>query len=256
MVQNFRQNEILDIVKKQGKVTVDGLSKSFNVTVQTIRKDLNELCDNGILRRVHGGAIMASGIENIGYEERRALASDAKDAIAKICVQHIPDGASLFLNIGTSTEAVARALLKHNNLMVITNNLNVANILGNGSNFEVIVAGGILRRADGGLVGEVTADFMRQFKVDYAVIGTSALDEDGDLLDFDFREVKVSQAIIHNARKAFLVSDHSKFERTAPVKIVSLTELDMFFTDKQPSVGVSKLCNEADVTIEIVSHSN
>ncbi|MBL1422640.1 MAG: DeoR/GlpR transcriptional regulator [Alphaproteobacteria bacterium] len=250
MVQNFRQSEILDIVQKQGKVTVDGLSKSFNVTVQTIRKDLNELCDSGILRRVHGGAIMASGIENIGYEERRALASDAKDAIAKICVQHIPDGASLFLNIGTSTEAVARALLKHNNLMVITNNLNVANILGNGSNFEVIVAGGILRRADGGLVGEVTADFMRQFKVDYAVIGTSALDEDGDLLDFDFREVKVSQAIIHNARKAFLVSDHSKFERTAPVKIVSLTELDMFFTDKRPSATVCKLCDEANVIIE------
>ncbi|MBL1240971.1 MAG: DeoR/GlpR transcriptional regulator [OCS116 cluster bacterium] len=252
MVQNFRQSEILDIVQKQGKVTVDGLSKSFNVTVQTIRKDLNELCDSGILRRVHGGAIMASGIENIGYEERRALASDAKEAIAKICVQHIPDGASLFLNIGTSTEAVARALLKHNNLMVITNNLNVANILGNGSNFEVIVAGGILRRADGGLVGEVTADFMRQFKVDYAVIGTSALDEDGDLLDFDFREVKVSQAIIHNARKAFLVSDHSKFERSAPVKIVSLTELDMFFTDKLPSATVCKLCDEAQVVIKTI----
>lgn len=252
MVQNFRQSEILDIVRKQGKVTVEGLSKSFDVTVQTIRKDLNELCDSGILRRVHGGAIMASGIENIGYEERRALASEAKDAIAGICVQHIPDGASLFLNIGTSTEAVARALLKHSNLMVITNNLNVANILGNGSNFEVIVAGGILRRADGGLVGEVTADFMRQFKVDYAVIGTSALDEDGDLLDFDFREVKVSQAIIHNARKAFLVADHSKFERTAPVKIVSLTELDMFFTDQQPSATVCQLCDEAKVIIETV----
>ncbi|MBL1421801.1 MAG: DeoR/GlpR transcriptional regulator [Alphaproteobacteria bacterium] len=250
MVQSFRQREILDIVQKQGKVTVDGLSKSFNVTVQTIRKDLNELCDSGVLRRVHGGAIMASGIENIGYEERRALASEAKDAIAQICVQHIPNGASLFLNIGTSTEAVARALLKHKNLMVITNNLNVANILGNGSDFEVIVAGGILRRADGGLVGEVTADFMRQFKVDYAVIGTSALDEDGDLLDFDFREVKVSQAIIHNARKAFLVSDHSKFERTAPVKIVSLTELDMFFTDQQPSAVVCQLCDAANVIIE------
>lgn len=250
MVQNFRQNEILDIVKKQGKVTVDGLSKSFKVTVQTIRKDLNELCDSGILTRVHGGAIMASGVENIGYEERRSLASDAKDAIAKLCVKHIPDGASLFLNIGTSTEAVARALLKHNNLMVITNNLNVANILGNGSNFEVIVAGGVLRRADGGLVGEVTADFMRQFKVDYAVIGTSALDEDGDLLDFDFREVKVSQAIINNARKTFLVADHGKFERSAPVKIVSLTQLDMFFTDQQPPETVKQLCNHSQVIIE------
>lgn len=253
MVRSFRQNEIIDIARKQNKVTVDGLAKSFQVTVQTIRRDLNELCDSAVLTRVHGGAIMASGVKNIGYNERRELAPQAKEAIAKICVEHIPDGASLFLNIGTSTEAVARALLKHSNHMVITNNLNVANILGSGSDFEVIVAGGILRRADGGLVGEVTADFMRQFKVDYAVIGTSALDEDGDLLDFDFREVKVSQAIVNNARHAFLVSDASKFERSAPVKIVSMAALDMFFTDKMPPPKVVNFCQENDVIIQTVS---
>lgn len=251
MVHSFRQEEILEIVRADGKVTVDGLAKKFNVTVQTIRKDLNELCDSGVLTRVHGGAIMTSGVQNIGYEERRGIASAEKQAIANLCAQYIPNGASLFLNIGTSTEAVARALLSHKDLLIITNNLNVVNILGSGSNFEVIVAGGILRRADGGLVGEVTANFMNQFKVDFAVIGTSALDEDGDLLDYDFREVKVSQMILQNARKSFLVSDNSKFERSAPVKIVSLKQIDVFFTDKPPPQSVINLCDENNVNIQM-----
>lgn len=249
MVHSFRQEEILETVRKEGKVTVDGLSKSFGVTVQTIRKDLNELCGNRVLTRVHGGAIMSSGVKNIGYEERRSIAPAEKQEIADLCASKIPDGASLFLNIGTSTEAVARSLLGHKNLLVITNNLNVANILGSGSDFEVIVAGGVLRRADGGLVGEVTANFMNQFKVDFAVIGASALDEDGDLLDFDFREVKVSQSILQNARKSYLVSDNSKFERTAPVKIVSLKQIDVFFTDKLPPLPVIDLCRQNEVEI-------
>ncbi|NRA89467.1 MAG: DeoR/GlpR transcriptional regulator [Rhizobiales bacterium] len=252
MVQNFRHNEILDIARNKGKVTVDNLAQHFDVTVQTIRRDLNDLCDSGNLTRVYGGAVIASGVKNIAYEERRALASDEKSGIAHLCAKHIPDGASLFLNIGTSTEAVAQALLNHKNLMVITNNMNVANILAKGSDFEVIVAGGVLRRSDGGLVGEVAADFMSQFKVDYAVVGASALDEDGDLLDFDFREVKVSQAIIRNARKTFLVADNSKFNRSAPVKIISLTELDMFFTDILPSDKVVELCKNSKVKIETV----
>ena len=115
------------------------------------------------------------------------------------------------MNIGTTTEAVARALLKHRNLMVITNNLNVANILATSPNSEVIVAGGILRRADGALVGDVTAEFIGQFKVDYAIISSAAVDPDGSLLDYDFREVRVAQAIIKNARKSYLVADHTKF---------------------------------------------
>jgi len=253
MALNFRQNEILNIARKQGKVTVDGLAESFNVTVQTIRRDLTELCNSSALTRVHGGAVIPSGVENIDYEQRVEIASEAKTSIAQECVKHIPNGASLFLNIGTSTEAVARALLNHEGLMVITNNMNVANILATGSDFEVIIAGGILRRSDCGLVGEVTAEFMRQFKVDYAVIGTSALDEDGDLLDFDFREVKVSQVIIRNARKTFLVADSSKFERSAPVKIASLAELDSFFTDINPPESVLQLCESSGVKVKVAA---
>jgi DeoR family transcriptional regulator, glycerol-3-phosphate regulon repressor len=244
MAQNFRQNEILDLAKQQGKVVVEDLAAHFDVTVQTIRRDLTELCDAGKLTRVYGGAILRSGVANIGYEDRRNLMAEEKDRIARLCAAEIPDEASLFLNIGTTTEAVARALLEHRNLMVVTNNLNVANILAANPTTEVVVAGGVLRRPDGGLVGDVTLEIVKHFKVDFAVIGTSALDEEGDLLDFDFREVRVSQAILKQARRTFLVADHTKFERTAPVRIASLADVDAFFTDAPPPPAVRQRCRE------------
>lgn len=251
MAQNFRQTEILKLARDQGKVVVEDLAAHFAVTLQTIRRDLTDLCDGGELTRVYGGAIIASGVVNIGYEERRALNADEKDRIGRLCAEAIPHEASLFLNIGTSTEAVARALLGHRNLLVVTNNLNVANILAANASAEVIVAGGVLRRADAGLVGDVTLDMVRHFKVDFAVIGTSGLDEDGDLLDFDFREVRVSQAIIKQARRSFLVADRSKFHRAAPVRIASLAEIDIFFTDADPPDSVQTLCRDWGTTIAI-----
>ncbi|MGR3469448.1 MAG: DeoR/GlpR family DNA-binding transcription regulator [Paracoccus sp. (in: a-proteobacteria)] len=244
MSQTFRQPEILDIARRDGKVTVEGLAGHFGVTLQTIRRDLAELADAGQLERVHGGAILPSGVANIGYEERRVLHHDAKTAIARACAVEIPDNIALFLNIGTSTEAVARELLGHANLMVVTNNMNVANILAANPGCEVIVTGGHLRRADGGLVGTLAAETIRQFKFDLAVIGCSALDRDGDLLDFDIREVGVSQAILRQSRRTFLVADHSKFARSAPARIASLAELDCLFTDRPLPPDLARSCDE------------
>ncbi len=251
MVQNFRHGEILALAREEGKVTVESLAIRFDVTAQTIRRDLGELCEQGHLARVHGGAVIPSNVVNLGYEDRRVVAAEAKAAIGRLCAAAIPNGVSLFINIGTSTEAVARALLQHRDLMVITNNINVANILAPSPGCEIIVAGGILRRADGGLVGEVTADFIRRFKVDYAIIGVSALDEDGALLDYDYREVRVSQEIIANARRTYLVADHGKFARSAPVRIANLADLDGFFTDAEPPGPVRTLCEAAGVALRL-----
>ena len=235
-------------------MTVDGLAARFDVTPQTIRRDLTELCSDGVLSRVHGGAVLVSGQANIGYETRRGMAEDQKRAIGRICARAIPNDCSLFINIGTTTEAVAAQLLDHRGLMAITNNLNVANILAQNAECEVVVAGGLLRRSDGGLVGEATEDFFQRFKVDYAIIGASALDEDGALLDFDMREVRVAQSIIANARQTWLVSDVTKFARTAPVRITDIGHLDGFFTDTAPPESVRALCEEHGVSLHIADH--
>jgi len=251
--QSIRQSEILQIIRSEGQVTVDELVARFSVAAQTIRRDLTELDEAGKVRRVHGGAMLPSSIANIGYKERRSLHSLEKQAIAALCARDIPEGSSVFLNIGTSTEAVAHELLHHRDLMVVTNNLNVANILAANPDCAVIVAGGQLRRSDGGLVGTLTRRAISQFKVDLAVIGCSALDADGDLLDFDIQEVSVSQTIIHQSRKVFLVADQSKFARTAPARIASLAEIDTLYTDHAVEETLARRCAEWGVRIEVAS---
>jgi DeoR family transcriptional regulator, glycerol-3-phosphate regulon repressor len=249
MTPSMRQAKIVELARQQGEVTVESLVAAFAVTPQTIRKDLNVLCDRGALKRTHGGAMHPSGVENVEYEARRQMAPAEKRAIGKAAAALIPDHASLFINIGTTTEAVSQALSEHRGLMVITNNINVANHLRVVPNTEVVIAGGVVRPSDGGIVGEAAVDFIRQFKVDFAVIGVSAIDPDGALLDFDFREVKVAQAIIANARHVILVADQSKFTRTAPVRIGHLSQAHSFITDACPLASIRKVCAEGGIRL-------
>ena len=251
LVVNFRQREILNLARKDGKVTVDGLAQHYDVTVQTIRRDLTELTDRGQLERVHGGAIIASGVVNMIYEERRRLNAEGKKAMAKSCAQSIPNGASVFMNIGTSTEAVAQCLLDHENLLVVTNNLNIANTLKVNNSCEIILSSGILRRIDGGLVGGLAVELVKQFKFDFAILGCSAIDTDGDLLDFDGQEIMVSQAAVKQSRQVIVVSDHLKFKRTAPLKFCSLNDVDKLFTDMQLTPKLMDDCKKWDTAVVV-----
>lgn len=246
-----RQQEILRLARELGQVEVDDLSARFEVSPQTIRKDLNELCEAGVLQRFHGGAMAPSGIANVAYEARRQLATDAKRRIGVRTAALIPDGSSLLVNIGTTTEQVAMALRARRGLMVITNNINVANILRGYTQNQVILAGGVVRHNDGGVVGEAAIDFIRQFRADYAVIGTSAIDADGSLLDYDFREVRVARAIIEGARRTILVADSMKYARSAPVRIGHISEIDHFVTDAPPPPAIARMLAENEVALEI-----
>ena len=248
-----RQHEIVTIARTSGRVDVDELAARFEVTPQTIRKDLNDLDRHGLVQRFHGGAMVTSGVANLAYDSRRLLATEAKQAIGERAAQLIPNDCSLFINIGTTTEQVARALRRHQGLMVITNNLNVAHILQGQTHIEVVVAGGVLRHSDGGIVGEAAVEFIRQFQVDYAVIGASAIDADGALLDFDYREVSVAKAIMAGSRHAVLVADSMKLSRSAPVRIGHLADLDTFVTDAPLPEPLERLCAEAGVEVVLAA---
>jgi DeoR family glycerol-3-phosphate regulon repressor len=243
-----RQTEILNIARTLGRVTVEDLSRRFEVSAQTIRKDLNELCERRSLTRVHGGAIIASGVENVAYDARRFVAAEEKRAIGAAAAALIPNGSSLFINIGTTTEEVANALTGHEDLLVITNNLNVAMALYRHPRIEVVVAGGSVRRTDGAVIGSSANSLIQQFKVDYAIIGASAVDAEGALLDFDYREVQAAQAIIANARNVILVADSTKFRRTAPVRIGHLRQVQTFVTDAL-SDALRSTCQSHGITV-------
>lgn len=246
-----RQTEILGLARSLGRVMVDDLARHFDVAVQTIRRDLSELADLGHLDRIHGGAVPRQGLVNIAYERRRKLNQAGKAAIAAACAAAIPNNASLILTLGTTTEAVAEALLQHKGLTVATNNMNVANILAKNLDCEILVAGGALRRSDGGLVGDLASDFFARLKVDIAVVGVSAIDIDGDLLDYDLAEVRVARSILTGSRRAFVVADHMKLARSAPARVGSLADAARMFTDLPLPEALAQRCKGwgTDVTI-------
>ena len=189
-----RHQALLHMLNARGYATIDELTKCFSVTPQTIRKDINTLAGQGKVQRFHGGVGMPLSTENILYEQRKKLFLPEKKAIAQMLAKHIPDGASICINLGTTTEEVAYALLGHNNLRVLTNNLNVAAIMARNPNFDVVVAGGTVRHHDHGIIGPSAENFIREFRVDYGIIGISGIDQEGNMLDFDYREVSVARA--------------------------------------------------------------
>ena len=252
MNPNPRQSLLLDEVRARGTMSVEALGEQFGVTLQTVRRDVKLLSDAGLLARFHGGVrVPSSTVENIAYRQRQQLNETAKQRIARAVAKAVPNDCSLIINIGTTTEAIARELLRHTGLRVITNNLNVAAILSDNPDCEVIVAGGVVRSRDRGIVGEVTVDFIKQFKVDIGLIGISGIEEDGSLRDFDYREVKVARAIIEHSREVWLAADHSKFNRPAMVELARLDEIDMLFTDAPPPGPFPALLAEAGVTCEV-----
>ena len=254
MTPNPRQAELLDAVRAQGALSVEALAEKFGVTLQTVRRDVQRLAEAGLLARFHGGVRLAeSTTENIAYRQRQALHSEGKTRIARAVAARVPEGCSLILNIGTTTEAVARELLHHKGLRVITNNLNVAAILSDNPDCEVIVAGGVVRARDRGIVGEATVDFISQFKVDIGLIGISGIEADGTLRDYDYREVKVARAVVEHSREVWLAADHSKFNRPAMVQLARFDEVDMLFTDAPPPGPFPALLAEAGVTCEVAA---
>ena len=247
-----RHERIIQLVKQHGYMSIDALAKELDVTPQTIRRDINMLAEEDILRRYHGGAGLGSNsVQNEDYAKRKVWNQQEKDRIASLVAEHIPNNSSLFMNIGTTVESVARSLLNHSGLKIITNNLNVASIFSGHEQFEVTIAGGTVRQRDGGIIGEATIDFIRQFKVDYAVMGISGIDEDGTLLDFDYREVRVAQAMIEHARKIFLVADHSKIGRNAVVKLGHISQVTAMFTDLQPPETLMQQIEHAGVQLHL-----
>ena len=252
MTLNPRQAQLLDEVRSLGSVSVEALAERFGVTLQTVRRDVKLLADDGLLARFHGGVrVPSSTTENIAYRQRQLLNEAAKQRIARTVARAVPEGCSLILNIGTTTEAVARELLRHKGLRVITNNLNVAAILCDNPDCEVIVAGGAVRSRDRGIIGEATVDFIAQFKVDIGLIGISGIESDGTLRDFDYREVKVARAIVGHSREVWLAADHSKFNRPAMVELARLDQLDRLYTDASPPEPFPHLLAEAGVQLTV-----
>ena len=248
-----RQRSIMGFLREHGSVHVDILSEHLQVTPQTIRRDLNQLYKLGLVQRVHGGAVIKDSVENLGYGARKILMAAEKSEIARITAGIIPDNSSMYINIGTTTERVAEFLVDHSDMLVITNNINVASTLWPSHGVEVMIAGGTVRQSDGGIVGSSTEEFINKFKLDYAVIGCSAIDDTGEFYDYDLREVHVTQSMIRHARSVIMATDSTKLERSASVIVGNLADIDTLVIDDGISDRFVEFCHQNDVQVIITN---
>jgi DeoR family transcriptional regulator, glycerol-3-phosphate regulon repressor len=246
-----RRDAIFELVRRRGFVSIEALAVQFGVTSQTIRRDIKSLCDSNLLVRHHGGAGLPSSIVNADFAARRISQLAEKEAIASAIADFVPDNATIFITIGTTMEMIARALLKRRNLRIITNNLHAAVALHPQTDFSISIVAGTVRAHNGGIVGAAAIEAISQYRVDFAIVGTGAVEEDGTLLDFYADEVAVSQAMMKNARKVLLATDHSKFNRTAVVRQGSMADISAVFTDQVPPPKILSVlqANKVDLAI-------
>jgi DeoR family glycerol-3-phosphate regulon repressor len=249
-----RQYDILRIVREQGFATIDALARQFDVSAQTIRREIIRLDALKLLQRFHGGAGVVEPAIRPAYAEKRLSQTDAKDAIGRRAAELVPDGAAVFLDVGTTVEAVARALAPRGGLTIVTNSLPAAMLLAagrpeNGPRSEIFVTGGSIHGPDGSLIGDTTQTGLARFRCDVAVIGFSGMDETGALMDFDLHKVAAKQAMIRAARMVVAVGAASKFTRSAPVRIADLPEIDRLVTDRAPPRHLSEAAEQAGTRI-------
>lgn len=249
---NPRQEQLLSLVRQGGVKSIETLAAELGVTAQTVRRDVQRLSEAGAISRFHGGVRAAgSTTENMAYQHRETLNAEAKARIGRAVAAQIPNDCSLILTVGTTTYAVARALHEHKGLRIVTNDIAVGRLLAANRDCEVHLCGGIIRARDNAVVGEAAVEFIHQFRVDLAVIGVAGIETDGSLRDFDYREVKVTEAVIAHARQVWLVADASKFERRAMVQVAHLSQVHSLFTDAAPPAHFENMLAESKVHVEI-----
>lgn len=250
-----RQSRLLEIVLARGFASLEDLAAVFQVSTQTIRRDVIRLDAAGLLQRFHGGVGAPGDRVRVGYRHKQAIAIDSKLRIGALAAGLVPDGAAIYLDVGTTIEALARELLGKPLRVVFTNNMPAALLLGGDQSVEVYVAGGQVRGADGSLVGDAAAKAMSGIAVDIAFIGCSGFAEDGSPMDFDPQKVAIKTAVLANARRAVLLADSSKFLRSALVKIAAPQSFSTLVSDAPPPTPLAGSLAAAGVAVEIAALS-
>lgn len=228
-----RQQQILAYVAERGQGSIAAFAADMAVTEQTIRRDVNRLCAQNLLRRVHGGVAAIDG-PNLQYSKRRVMNNAAKRQIGVAFAGLVADGASLAVSIGTTPELAVDALRRHSDLTLVTNNLWVAMLGCERPGWRVDLPGGTVRPSDRDILGRHVAQFFARFQVDIGLFGVAGVAADGTLLDFSDDEVEARMAIRKNCRCAVLVLDHSKFGRPAHVRGGHITDADVVICDRTP----------------------
>lgn len=247
--KEIRQQALLQWIENSHYVSLEEIAERFHVTTQTARRDIADLEHRGKVRKLHGGVSQLTPLDPVTYRQRRHDRADEKVRIAEAVVALIPDGATVFLDTGTTCEAIANALVSRERLHLVTYSLRSAAIISEKTDFTLAVPGGFVRPIDGGMFQEDTPEFIRRFKFDYAIISVSGIDDDGDLCDDDHTEVAVVSAALGQAAHKLLAVDSSKFGKRAMVKLGSVRDVTALVTNEMPAPILAGILEEANIPV-------
>lgn len=250
MMRSFeRHTTILKLLQEQDYVTIETMAQACETSPQTIRRDLSVLEGESKIQRYHGGARLLGVMPNATYEARSASHVKEKEVAARLLVQLVPDGTTLFLGGGSTLALSARHLRDRDGLTIVTNNIHAAVSLFDRVGFQLHVLGGFMRPASGSLTGDDTHRAIERFSLDLAVIGTCGIDAEGSLLEYDQSLVPPIKSMIANARETVLVADASKFNATGIVRGAHLRDIDHLVTSSKPIGAIAALLAEHSVQV-------
>jgi DeoR family glycerol-3-phosphate regulon repressor len=240
-----RQAQILEAVRSQGAVSVANLAAQFEVTHQTIRRDLRALQDRGLLQKGFGAAFASPGVARHGHDERHGTLTGVKRRLVQALEEFLTPDATIYVGLGTTFDSLHEVVERHPGLLIATPNLTVAYTCALKTDATVYVYGGYVRNKDSSVL-TVNGESRRRFKFDAAVIGASAIDDEGAVLEFDPLEVELVRDVLEQSRQVILVAHEEKFGRHAPHVVTTLASIDVLITnsDLQPagkSLGIQGL---------------
>lgn len=234
-----RHSQILDLLTVNGPMALGDLSCALGVSAETVRRDVRALAESGQATRVHGAVGLAGQMGEAPFERRMRENAAAKRRIARAAAAEIADGDSLMLDTGTTTSFLARELLGHRRLTVVTNSSDIARTLATVNGNRVFMAGGELRGDSGAALGAAALDFIRPFAVRHAIISAGAADA-GGVLDFDLQETEFARTVLSCGARRVVVCDATKFARRGFLRVVDWGGIDMLVTDSQPHADLAE----------------
>ncbi|TDT77395.1 DeoR family transcriptional regulator [Litoreibacter halocynthiae] len=250
---SHRAKEILDLITVAGgNMRIQSIATALDVSEETVRRNLKPLSEGGLVKRVHGGVYLQQSSSELSFAQRMDENPVPKQRIAAHIAGLISDGSSLFLDIGSTTAFIAKALRTHKELLVVTNSAAVAHTLAAHNNNRVFMPGGELRAHDGGIFGAQAIEFIRPFHMDFAVLSTAAINATNGFMLFDLEEAYYSRAIIERAQTRIIAADSSKFGRTAPISIGPASDVELLITDAAPPPDITNAARGWSTEIVVV----
>jgi len=251
MIHSKRHGEILRLLNEEGTITIASLAERLGVSLETVRRDVKPLADDGSVLKMHGAVGLASMVGEAPFERRMRENAEAKRLIARMVAATIRDGEAIMLDTGTTTSFLARELLGHRRLTVVTNSSDIARTLATLNGNKVYMAGGELRSDSGAAFGVSAIDFVSRFSVTHAIISAGAIEAANGVMDHDLAEAEFARMVLSRGQRSVVVTDHTKFGRQGLVRVCGFDGISELATDWPPAADITEALAGAGVGLVV-----